>query len=130
MKTSEPQTKVKFIQDKDVNLTSVREVFNNTLEGILIADYKGKLYGCNKTAEQMFGYSAKELGRLHIQQLIAKYLKQDGHLRNDKLFILPDIKTSNTIPGLPVSAKTGLPSPFPYASRILAPSNPFIPYCF
>jgi PAS domain S-box-containing protein len=92
MKTSEPQAQVKFIQDKDAYLASVREVFNNTLEGILIADYKGKLYGCNKTAEQMFGYSAKELGRLHIQQLIAKDLKQDGHLRNDELFILPDIR--------------------------------------
>lgn len=92
MKTPEPQTKVKFIQDKDLHLNSICEVFNHTMEGILIADYKGELYGCNKTAESMFGFSSTEFGSLNIRQLIATNLNQDARLRSDNLFILPDIR--------------------------------------
>lgn len=62
-----------------------RQVFQSSVEGIIIVDQQGLIQLCNPVSEKMFGYESGELIGVGVEQLINQRLRQD-HLKHRESF--------------------------------------------
>jgi PAS domain S-box-containing protein len=68
------------------SLNPFQEIFNATVEGVIVSDRSGKIIMANPSSASMFGYHINELISLSIEDLIPKKEKT-GHIRHrDKFY--------------------------------------------
>lgn len=67
----------------------MRAIFNNVMDGIIIADNAANIESLNPSAEAMFGYSIKELQGKSVKQLISTDKYHQLKLEVDQLTIHP-----------------------------------------
>ena len=63
----------------------MRAIFNNVMDGIIIADSAANIESLNPSAEAMFGYSIEELQGKSVKQIISTDKSQQLNLRVDQL---------------------------------------------
>ncbi len=72
----------KFCKDVPDNCNDLLEaVFNYASMGIIVSDFQGNIVLANTCAQKKFGYSAKEIGKLKVEELIPQRFREE-HLKH------------------------------------------------
>ncbi|MCF6251675.1 MAG: PAS domain S-box protein [Methylococcaceae bacterium] len=86
----------------------MRAIFNNVMDGIIIADNAANIESLNPSAEAMFGYSSKELQGKSVVQIISTDKSQQLKLKVDHLTDHPVEAWGLKKQGVTFPIKTGI----------------------
>ena len=71
------------MRQQQQQLQSTKSWFSNIIEsapdGLIVINTAGRIILCNKSSEEIFGYSKNELETMNIDDLVPHYLRKDHH---------------------------------------------------